>query len=281
MQVSSPPAVISGGSSGIGLACARWLASRDIPVLLLARDETRLRSASAGLKRAFPRADVRTLALDVTDEEACNALARDMRAGAEFPAWLVTSAGQARPGRFLDLTSAQHRQQMEVNYFGTLNLVRAFTPLMTARGGGRIAMVSSGAALMGVTGYSAYGASKFAVRGLAEVLRIELASHGISVTIAYPPDTDTPQLEEEALNRPPETQAVAAGGGLATPDQVAHDIMSAAQAGRFAVSTGARLTALISLHSILAPFLRRRQSALVKAHQLAAARELLAPRPLQ
>ena len=72
--------------------------------------------------------------------------------------------------------------------------MRAALPAMQRARGGRIVMIASGAALIGVYGYSSYAPAKFAARGLAETLRSELAPEGIGVSVVYPPDRDTPQL---------------------------------------------------------------------------------------
>lgn len=233
---------------------------------LVARDPGRLSQAAAALRALAPASDVETLVLDVTDELACRAMAAAWRTAGRRISWLVTSAGMAWPGRFLEGSGDDHRRHMDVNYFGTLNLVQAFSPSMVRQGSGRIVMIASAAALVGVGGYAAYCPSKFAVRGLAEVLRVELARHGISVTLAYPPDTDTPQWRAEQEARPAETAAFAAAGGVVTAARVAGDIMAGAETRRFAVSTGAANRALVALHSLLAPVLRWRQRALAVAH---------------
>ena len=93
--------------------------------------------------------------------------------------------------------------------------------------------VASGAALVGIYGYSGYAPSKFAVRGLAEVLRVELREYGISVTLALPPDTNTPQLEFETKLRPTPTKEIAGVAGVWDPDKVALAIVTGARKGRF------------------------------------------------
>ncbi|MFO1150429.1 MAG: SDR family NAD(P)-dependent oxidoreductase [Alsobacter sp.] len=250
-------AVISGGSSGIGFACAAWLIRQNIPVILLARDGARLAIAASRLSAWSPQTAVRTRQLDVRDPCACADLASELKDRGISPSWVVAAAGIARPGRFLEQDPRDHRDQMDVNYFGTLNLVHALAPAMTGPNS-HVVMIASGAALMGIPGYTAYSPSKFAVRGLAECLRVELASRGVAVTLAYPPDTLTPQLDQERAFRPPETAAIAAGGGVACPERVANDIMRAASAGRFAVTTGRSMYALLMLHSLIGPLLRFR-----------------------
>ena len=81
---------------------------------------------------------------------------------------------------------------------------------MIERGRGHLVTISSTAGLIGVFGYSAYAPAKFAVRGLTETLRAELAPHGIVVACAYPPDTRTPGLDAENELKPPETERISA-----------------------------------------------------------------------
>lgn len=75
--------------------------------------------------------------------------------------------------------------------------------------------------ISGVFGYSAYAGSKFALRGLAEVLHMELFPYNISVTLSHPPDTDTPGFAVEELTKPKETKLISEASGLLSPDEVA------------------------------------------------------------
>jgi 3-dehydrosphinganine reductase len=126
--------------------------------------------------------------------------------------------------------------------------------------------VSSGAAFFGIYGYGAYAPSKFALRGLAEVLRVELALVDISVTLAYPPDTDTPQLAAEALTKPTATKEITSGGGLWSAERVAEHIVRGAERGRFLVAPGTQMGLLAYGHSLLAPALRRWQTRIARRH---------------
>jgi len=136
---------------------------------------------------------------------------------------------------------------------------------MRARRKGRIVFISSGAALMGVFGYSAYGPSKFAVRGLAESLRAELKADKIAVSIAYPPDTETPMLDAERLTMPAETRAICALAPAWTAGAVAECILDGIAQNRFAITPGSTLTAMNRLPGLVIPLLRWYCDRLVKS----------------
>jgi len=249
--------LITGGSSGIGLALARQLAAEGARLSLIARDPLKLSAAFASLRSAHPSAPaIFTATADVAVESAVVMAIRSAETVHGPVDLLITSAGIARPGHFEELPSAVFERTMAVNYFGTLYAVKAVTPAMRSRGRGAIVMISSGAGLVGLFGYTAYAPSKFALRGLAESLRAELKPAGVGVTIVYPPDTDTPQLAEENLTKPAETKALTAAAGLWSADAVARATLDGVRRGRFAVTPGFQLTALSWLHSLIAPVLR-------------------------
>lgn len=256
-------AVISGGSSGIGLEIAHLLGERGYQLFLVARDQAKLEAARERLGQSRGR-DVGILSVDVADEAAC-ALAIDAIVGkAGRIDWLVTCAGIVEPGMFLDLSAETHRRQMDVNFFGTLNLVRPVAAIMKSRQGGRITMISSAAAFVGIAGYSGYAPGKFAVRALAETLRVELAPDGIEIGVAFPPDTDTPQLAVEEAAKPEATRRITAGGGVLSAETVARSIVAGALAGRFMLTPSRLMTAFGLLHSLYAPVFRWRQGRILR-----------------
>jgi len=259
----SPPksrrhAVISGGSSGIGLAIAKGLYAKGWNLSLIARDPKKLNRTQEMLcGRPHERARVCLLSADVTD--ALQSTEAGNRATTRMgpPDLLVTSAGLAAPGHFQALPLELHRKAMEVNYFGTLHLISALAPVMGKAGRGHIALVSSGAGLVGVFGYSAYSPSKFAVRGLAEVLRAELRPSGIGVSVVYPPDTDTPQLQEENASKPAETRAILGRTRTLSAESVAKAVLLGVERNRFIIAPGWEMNTLARLHSVLLPIMNR------------------------
>ncbi len=257
MQLRNQHVLITGGSSGIGLALARQAAAQGARVSLVARDPARLAAARDEIQRLSPAAaPVCTATADVARQSAAlAALAAAEKIHGPVDV-LIASAGIARPGYFTELPTEVFERTMAVNYFGTLYLVQAVVPGMKARGRGAVVLISSGAGLVGLFGYTAYAPAKFALRGLAESLRAELKSTGVRVTVVYPPDTDTPQLAEENRTKPIETRALTAAGGLWSADDVARVTLDGLARGKFSVTPGLPLTALAWWHSLLAPLLR-------------------------
>jgi 3-dehydrosphinganine reductase len=252
-------AIITGGSSGIGKACALLLAARGTDITIIARRPAVLDAARGEIEQARVKSSqiVRTHAVDVIDRTAVQAAIFEAERSVGPCDLLVTSAGIARPGYFEELPEGIFERTMAINYFGTLYAVQAVTPGMRQRRHGRIAMISSGAGIIGVFGYAAYSPTKFALRGLAEVLRAELKPDGIGVSIVYPPDTDTPQLAEENRFKPNETKAITGTAKTLSADQVARSILDGLDRGRFAINPGLEMRALYRLHSLLLPLLNR------------------------
>lgn len=250
-------AVITGGSSGIGKAAARLLAQRGAHLTLIARNEARLEEARRELEGARARADQRiaTVAADVADRSAAERASHAALAQHAPPDLLLASAGMTGPGYAAVQPVELFEQMMATNYFGTLYVLKALLPAMRARRRGHVVLVSSGAGLMGIYGYAAYGASKFALRGLAEALRAELKPEGIRVSIIYPPDTDTPMLADESQSKPAATQAIAGSGGLLSADYVAQAMVRGIERGAFVIAPGAQMALLARLHSLLLPLL--------------------------
>jgi len=216
-------AIVTGGSSGIGLAIVRRLVEEGARVSVIALDDGYLAALAAGPPEG--RHPVHLVAADVADRNQIRAAIAGCAETYGPANILITSAGIAHPGYFEDLPIEEFEWEMGVNYFGTLYAIKAVVPAMIERQQGSIVCISSAAGLLGVFGYSAYGPSKYAVRGLCDIIRNELRPHGIAVTCVFPSDVDTPQLAAEEPLKPDELRAVSGTIKPIPPEQVAEIVL--------------------------------------------------------
>lgn len=242
-KVKDKHVLVTGGSSGIGLALAKLCAQRGARhITLVARQKLKLVEAKAAVEKCLcqpAHQQVHTISLDITgDLEAIRASLDSSITGYGPVDVLINCAGAAVARRFENTSDELHRQMMDLNYFGSVRLTQLLLPAMKRAESGLIIFVSSQAGLIGVFGFTAYTAAKFAIRGFAEALDMEVKAHGVGVTVAFPPDTDTPGFAEEEKGKPEETKLISQSGGLFHPDTVAKSILSDALRGRFYSSPG-------------------------------------------
>jgi 3-dehydrosphinganine reductase len=133
----------------------------------------------------------------------------------------VLSAGDSGPAAFEDIDAAAWERLLRLNVLGCVSVTRAVLPGMKRRRSGRLTLISSMAGQVGIFGFTAYSASKFALRGFAEALRMEAKPWGVGVTLVVPPDTDTPLLQRENLRKPAECRRISEGAGLFSAEAVA------------------------------------------------------------
>ncbi|UEM23629.1 SDR family NAD(P)-dependent oxidoreductase [Skermanella mucosa] len=192
MDLSGKRVLITGGSSGIGLALARSLAGRGARLLLAGRRETMLMEAAHGLREQG--AEVATVSGDVADPVVRAAFLDAAKAFGGLDI-LVNNAGVVRAGRLEAMDEAEIRAMIEVDLLAPILLTRAALPLLRDSGEAMIVNVASGIALMGVPFYAAYAGAKAGIGRFGEALRRELAGEGIHVLTAYPGATDTPMMQ--------------------------------------------------------------------------------------
>lgn len=171
--------LITGASSGIGRATAQRLSRRgDLTVFATARKPAALDELAA--------AGIRTLALDVTDEESMRAAVAAVTAEHGAVGALVNNAGYGAYGTIEETDLDTVRRQFETNVFGLARMTQLVLPGMRAAGGGRIVNLSSmgGRLVFPAGGY--YHASKYAVEAISDALRFEVAPFGVQVSIIEP-----------------------------------------------------------------------------------------------
>lgn len=192
MHISEKRIIITGGSSGIGLAMAGILAAKGGRVLLIGRRHQALAAAAAQIKANSGEAHI--LAADVATGEGratIVAAARELLGGIDI---LINNAGGVRAGRLEAISEAEIRAMVEVDLIAPILLTRAAMPDLRQSGGGLVVNVASGIALIGMPFYATYAAAKAGLARFGEALRRELKGEGVHVLTAYPGATDTPMM---------------------------------------------------------------------------------------
>lgn len=185
MNLSTATAFVTGGNRGIGRAIVdRLLAEGAVRVYATAR------SAAEADKLSEIDQRVIGLVLDTTDGAKIAAAAEKAR----DVTLLINNAGVIEAGSFLEATQPQVERNFATNFYGTLAMTRAFTPILAGNGGGTIVNMLTIAALAPIPGMSAYNASKAAAWSMTQSLRATLASKGIKVMGVFPGPVDTQML---------------------------------------------------------------------------------------
>lgn len=182
--MSERSVLVTGCSSGFGRALVTALLARGYVVHATLRSlEARRDVFAEDIYRFGARFHLHELDVASREDRAAVREAVRRASGALFA--LVNNAGYGQMGALEDLSEEQFRAQMEVNFFGTMNMCREFLPLLRA-GHGRIVNLSSVLGFFGIPLGSAYCASKFAMEGLTESLYHELSPHGVQVCLVEP-----------------------------------------------------------------------------------------------
>lgn len=229
--------IVTGGSSGIGLATALAFSSRGDHVALMARDAGRLAEAARRCEQArvSPEQRVEWCSVDLSDPAATETAFRVLAESGFLPDVLVNSAGVIVPGEFATMSAEEFSANHTCGFWSVVNPCKAAVPGMIERRRGHILNVSSVAGYLGIYGYSGYSSAKFATMGFSEALRFELKPHGVRVSVVCPPDTDTPALEAEKRLRPRATDVIAGNIKPVGPEKVAAAIVRAVDRGTYLV----------------------------------------------
>lgn len=250
--------VVTGAASGIGREVATTLAASGRRVALTDRDSEGL----ASLQQELGDAVVSVETVDIADHGAVSAWGSRLTAACGVPEAVYHVAGIAVWGDPTCLPHEKWVKVIDVNLMGTVNVVEALVPAMASapalpgRGARRLfgilpgrrrhrhlCCVSSAAGFLGLPWHAAYSASKGGVLGMCEVLRFDLAPHGVDVHVAVPGAVDTPlvrTIDIDGVDR--EAPRVARVRGLfqgiaVTPSVAAHAIVRGVERGRYLVYT--------------------------------------------
>jgi short-subunit dehydrogenase len=193
--VSKPVALITGGSSGIGLGIARRLLARDCEVLLSARGKDRLDQLVSEL-------GVTGIAADVSTEEGRATITAEVRRRGRLD-WLVNNAGTGGGTAGLDVDVVRARRVLEPNFYAHVALTHELWPLLRESPRARVIVVSSSLGTYSSAGSITYGASKAALTSWGRALAVAARPEGIEVTMVNPgPVVTTTFPHDELLKHP-------------------------------------------------------------------------------
>lgn len=253
---------ITGGSSGIGLEMGRIFTSLGANLLLIARNEEKLRGASQSMEKSKRSSTqtIGTLSVDVSDIKDVE---EKMKTALELygaPDVLVLSAGINKYADYFEnITYAMFDEVIKINLYGPRNMIHTLLPAMKSKKS-HVVILSSIAGLFGMFGYTAYGTSKAALLGLSDCLRYELKPLGMKLTLICPPEVDTPMNLDEAKTLPKEGRAVKGLGGFLTPEYAARVIVKAIARGQYLFIPGASTRFLYLMHRLSNGWLTRMTS---------------------
>ncbi len=236
-------AVVTGAGSGIGRSLSRALAERGCHLALCDIDPERLAESARNARIAGVR--VSEHPLDVADAAAVAALPAAVLAEHGRTGLLVNNAGVALMGEFRQLSDADFQWLFGINFWGVVNMTRAFLPLLRREPEAHVVNVSSVFGFVAPAGQTAYAASKFAVRGFTDALRHELEDTAVRVVAVHPGGirTNIAHGARRASGVDEAAQRTAADAFVqavqTTPEQAAERILRGLERGELRIRIGA------------------------------------------
>eukprot|EP01036_Dinobryon_divergens_P028584 gene28584-37549_t len=208
--------VITGGSSGIGLEIAREYLTRGSKVTIIARNKSKLDDAKVSLQSTNSGL-LQTVSVDVgeSQEVVTAAFEKIVQSFGEVDILVNSEFDRTDPAEFQRL--------MQINYLGSVYPTRSYAP------------------------------SKWALRGFAEVLQMELKPYNVYVSVSYPPDTDTPGYQVEMIDKPQITKTLSESSSLCSAAHVAKGIVRYSAEGYFGIGVGMEGFLLKHLHAGMSP----------------------------
>lgn len=185
MEISGRVAIVTGSSSGIGLATARLLTEKGVKVALVSRSKEKLDEISKGLPESF------VVPTDVSKEEEVVKMVDAVKRHFGKIDILVNNAGVGYDSPVEKINIETFQKIIDVDLMGTVVAIRQVIPIMREQGEGSIVNISSGTALMAIPNMAAYSSLKRALVGISLTAREELAKDNIKVSLVYPYITST------------------------------------------------------------------------------------------
>ena len=227
-----------GGSEGIGASLAKFLNFFGANVLIVSRHQSKLDLAIKQIEavRQSSKQILRSLSLDVTDYLKVNETLNAFVKKNGCMDILINCAGYSHPAFFAETPIKVFHDMMNLNYFGTVNVLKTLVPYMIQKRQGQIINVSSMAGYLGLFGYSGYCGTKFAIIGLSEALKRELKPYNIYVSVVCPPATQTVGFDKENKNKPEEVLNIEKKAKILSADKVAFSTLKQIKSCKFLIN---------------------------------------------
>lgn len=251
--------IVTGGSSGIGKAIALDLAKQGSFIVLVGRDKTKLKAALDEVKKYSPASIAAPC--DVNDTEKIAALIRVVNERFNAIDILINSAGFGFHGSFIENDLKNIKEQMDVNFFGTVNFCKEISDIMVKQHSGYIVNISSIAGKVGLPNLSGYCASKFAIYGFSEVLYHELKPHNIKVSVVLPIATKTNFFDHPSWSSFPHEER---HKNMLSPEEVSKEVLNGMRKEVFEIVIPPSYKLKLIGKSILSNFALKKVSKLYK-----------------
>ncbi len=231
---------VTGAAAGIGRRLAELALEAGANVAAFDRTPDGLTELTGVATQPGRRVQAQTV--DVRDADRLNEAVEEAVRRIGAPDLAINCAGIQLAKPFEELSAEEFRRVIDVNLLGSRNFAAAVLPHMQP--GGRLALVSSLAGLVPNYSYAAYSASKYAVIGLAEVLRLEYRPRGIHVSVICPPEVETNLVVEERKMQHPASATLKRTAGTLDVDTACREIFSGLQKGGFMIIPSRRARAV-------------------------------------
>lgn len=246
----SKTALITGGSSGLGYELAKQLKAQDHNLILVARNEDKLKSSAKALASEPGNGFVKTIACDVSNEDSIEACFKSGLQDIDDIDFLIVNAGVTSIDLLSDYKDLKAvTRDLKINLIGAIASTYVCMPYLTS--GSRILFVSSGFGVVGAPGYSLYCASKAGLNNFADALRRELLPRNINIHVACPGDIDTPMYAGELEIMPDWIREKMGRGKPAQVDSIASYILEKCFKNKFMIVPSLDVTGLMTLQKIL------------------------------
>ncbi|MAS97199.1 MAG: hypothetical protein CMO55_28750 [Verrucomicrobiales bacterium] len=240
-------AVVTGGSYGLGYAIAGNLIENGFRVVILARDEAKLRGAVQKLSGTEGAA--MGIPCDVTDVKALESAASKVEETYGRIDFLIANAGSVHLGLLEEHSADVAMSDIGTGLTGTVLTVRSFLPFLKV--GAKVLFIASGFGLMGAAGYTSYCAANAGIINFGEALRRELLCRDIAVYVACPSDIDTPGYRNEIEQLPGWMNQAEARGKPLQPEEAANRILSRCRGKRFLIIINPEIRMLLIAKKLL------------------------------